>query len=892
MNKLSLENYNFIKTIGKGTFGKVKLALHTPTKEQVAIKILEKSKIKSKRDLERIEKEIKYLKMFNNPNIIKIYQIKEDEKNFYIVMEYVQGGELFNYIVSNKHLDENEASFFYSQIIHIIQEIHKHKICHRDMKPENLLLTQNKTIKLIDFGLSNEYEDLLETPCGSPCYASPEIIQGRKYSGVAIDLWASGIILFSMLCGYLPFDDKDNEVLFRKILKCKYEFPKNKKYKISDNAKDLIRKILTVDPKKRITLEEILEHPFLTYGNKKYKEKVNTDINKQDKLIIDYMVNVMKITNNGNIIRKDLNDNRHNNITTTFHLLKKKYNEGRLNYNLVKYDTGKYLPNSEYKNKLLKRFGESKAGRSVKTRHNYIDSSLVNDIGNIIKKKVNENNNNIIIINNNNNMLEHSQKMNYILNSIFDEDKKNNSNNNKNNRKLLKIIDTSLSVEKRGKENDSTNNKDKDKGSKNYSQSPTISDYKLKGFKYNSKIKGKRIFKKRYINTSINKIDNNTLNNETFNFKNRYSIIEKNIPISNIFGFKNNQESKQISNIDYYTLNKSQEKKNNNISIKNRDMINNLLYTKKDSKNDIYENSSYKSRFNHERSPEFYRGFNYFNYCTEAPKNKNNYEKLINIRKLKNNSLINEMNSSIIKNPELNEKIENEFRTINQENKKKAIYSFEVLNENKFNTIEKDNLNRKLNMDKLRDTKDTIRVNRLVEYNDKLLNNTLDESNTLSARERIPKSIIINKVNKSITYDMNKEESQSQNQNQNLNLNKPLKKIVKENTETKKFNKSLAYSRKICTSYNKPINKNNYIMLSSNLSIRQISNIINGYCLDNELKLQQSDLRYIITVKKYNSFVIEINFIDNSCVLKFMHENGDVNQTKEYMNKLFFEIAK
>ena len=250
------------------------------------------------------------------------------------------------------------------------------------------------------------------------------------------------------------------------------------------------------------------------------------------------------------------------------------------------------------------------------------------------------------------------------------------------------------------------------------------------------------------------------------------------------------------------------------------------------------------------------------------------------------------MNSSIIKNPELNEKIENEFRTINQENKKKAIYSFEVLNENKFNTIEKDNLNRKLNMDKLRDTKDTIRVNRLVEYNDKLLNNTLDESNTLSARERIPKSIIINKVNKSITYDMNNEESQSQNQNLNQNLNKPLKKIVKENTETKKFNKSLAYSRKICTSYNKPINKNNYIMLSSNLSIRQISNIINGYCLDNELKLQQSDLRYIITVKKYNSFVIEINFIDNSCVLKFMHENGDVNQTKEYMNKLFFEIAK
>ena len=886
MNKHSLENYDFIKTIGKGTFGKVKLALHKPTKEQVAIKILEKSKIKTKRDLERIEKEIKYLKMFNNPNIIKIYQIKEDEKNFYIVMEYVQGGELFNYIVANKHLDENEASFFYSQIIHIIQEIHKHKICHRDMKPENLLLTQNKTIKLIDFGLSNEYEDLLETPCGSPCYASPEIIQGKKYSGVAIDLWASGIILFSMLCGYLPFDDKDNEVLFRKILKCKYDFPKNKKYNISDNAKDLIRKILTVDPKKRITLEEILEHPFLANGNKKYKETVNTDINKQDKLIIDYMVNVMKISNNGNIIRKDLNDNRHNNITTTFHLLKKKYNEGRLNYNLMKYDTGKYLPNSDYKNKLLNRFGESKAGRSVKTRHNFIDSTLVNDIGNIIKKKVNENNNNIIIINNNNNMLEHSQKMNYILNSIFDEDKKKNSNNNKNNRRLLKIIDTSLSVEKRGKENDySTNNKDKekDKANKKYSQSPTISDYKLRSFKDNSRIKGKRIFKKRFVNTSINKNDNNnTLNNETFNFKNQYTIIEKNIPISNIFGYKTNKVTKPISNIEYYTLNKSQERKNNNIRIKNRDMINNLMYTKKDSKNDLYENSSYRSRFNNERSPELYRGFNYFNYCTEAQRNKNNFEKLINIRKQKNNSLLNEMNSSLINNVELNEKIENEFRTINPDNKNKGIYSFEGLNENKYNTNEKVILNKKINMAKLRDARDTIRVNKLIEFSEKQTNNTLDDSNNLSARERVPKSIIINKVNKSITYDMNNEE------NQNI----AVKKIVKENTDFKKFNKSLAYSRKICTSYNKPINKNNYIMLSTNLSIRQISNIINGYCLENELKLQQSDLRYIITVKRYNSFIIEINFVDGSCVLKFMHENGDVSQTKEYMNKLFFEIAK
>ena len=225
----SLQNYEFVKTIGEGTFGKVKLAIHKLTEEQVAIKILEKAKIKNKKDLERIEKEIKYMKKLNHPNIVKIYEIFEDNDNFYISMEYVSGGELFNYIVKNKRLDENETSFFYSQIIHIIQEIHKYKICHRDLKPENLLLTQNKTIKLIDFGLSNEYENYLYTPCGSPCYASPEVIKGLKYSGLAIDLWTSGIILFSMLCGYLPFDDKNNDKLFRKILKCKIEFPIKKK---------------------------------------------------------------------------------------------------------------------------------------------------------------------------------------------------------------------------------------------------------------------------------------------------------------------------------------------------------------------------------------------------------------------------------------------------------------------------------------------------------------------------------------------------------------------------------------------------------------------------------------------------------------------------------------
>jgi len=270
-NKNIIGNYKFIKTIGEGTFGKVKLSIHIPTKEYVAIKILEKSRIHDKEELERVEKEIKYLKLLNHPNIIQIYEVIDNPKYFYIVMEYVSGGELFNYIVNNEKLDEKEASFFFSQLIHGIKEIHKKKICHRDIKPENLLLTEKKLIKIIDFGLSNEYENYLKTQCGSPCYAAPEMIKGMKYNGLMIDLWACGIILFAMLCGYLPFDDKDNNILFRKILQCKVEFPNEKETYLSNEAKDLILRILTPNPSKRIQLEEILNHPFLISGNQEYQ---------------------------------------------------------------------------------------------------------------------------------------------------------------------------------------------------------------------------------------------------------------------------------------------------------------------------------------------------------------------------------------------------------------------------------------------------------------------------------------------------------------------------------------------------------------------------------------------------------------------------------------------
>ena len=341
-NKDCLKNYQFLKTIGEGTFGKVKLSLHLLTNEYVAIKILEKSRITDKDELERVEKEIKYLKLFDHPNIIQLYEVIENDYNYYIIMEYIPDGEFFNYIVEKERIEEKEASFFYSQIIHGIKEINSKSICHRDIKPENLLLTKDKTIKIIDFGLSNEYVDTLNTQCGSPCYAAPEIISGNKYNGLMVDIWASGIILFAMLFGYLPFDDKDNNILFRKILECNLEFPND--MEASNEAKDLIARILTRNPNERIKLDEILNHPFLLSGNKQYRKIIKPLRFNKSRLIVEYMVNVLNYSNKDNCIFKAVNENKHNGITTTFKLLKKQLLENRFNFKLLEEKTRHIKP--------------------------------------------------------------------------------------------------------------------------------------------------------------------------------------------------------------------------------------------------------------------------------------------------------------------------------------------------------------------------------------------------------------------------------------------------------------------------------------------------------------------------------------------------------------------
>ena len=259
------DSYNISDTIGEGTFGKVKLAYSANNpKIKYACKILEKSNIKEEDDFKRCQREMEILSTMNHRNVIKTYEIISKNNRFYIIMEYCANGELFNYIVEQEKLNNEKSACFYYQLISGVEYIHNQNICHRDLKPENLLLTENYEIKIIDFGLSNYCfsDKLLKTPCGSPCYASPEMILGKKYNGCCIDIWSTGIILYAMLCGYLPFEEGENdfknELLFKNIISCNIEFPPEF---IGDDAKDLLNKILVKNPKERNEINEIKKQP-------------------------------------------------------------------------------------------------------------------------------------------------------------------------------------------------------------------------------------------------------------------------------------------------------------------------------------------------------------------------------------------------------------------------------------------------------------------------------------------------------------------------------------------------------------------------------------------------------------------------------------------------------
>ncbi|KAI9469852.1 MAG: kinase-like domain-containing protein [Benjaminiella poitrasii] len=263
--KKEIGEYILCTTIGRGASGRVKLGIHKSTGEKVAIKMISRSHLTtSSHTAKSVQRELAVLQLLHHPHLVRLRQVLQDNSHVYFVMDYVEGGELFHVLANRGRLPESEARHLFSQLVSALAWCHSHHISHRDLKPENILLDkEKKNLKVADFGMAAMQPPnlLLSTSCGSPHYASPEIVKGKKYDGKATDVWSCGVILYAMMTGHLPFDDEHMGRLLAKIKTGRYRpLPDY----LSSDAKDLIKRMLAVNPTKRMMMTDILYHPWLT----------------------------------------------------------------------------------------------------------------------------------------------------------------------------------------------------------------------------------------------------------------------------------------------------------------------------------------------------------------------------------------------------------------------------------------------------------------------------------------------------------------------------------------------------------------------------------------------------------------------------------------------------
>lgn len=258
------ERYRVEKGLGEGSYGKVKMAMDLDRNEKVALKIILKSSIKKQANVTRIKREVRLMRLLNHPNIARLYDVMETEKEIILCLQYVDGGELFDYIVAHTRLTEKVARRLFRQIVSAVDYCHESSIIHRDLKPENVLLDNNQQVKLIDFGFANLFdpEGVLKTFCGSPYYASPEMILGKQYVGPEVDVWSLGVILYALLAGYLPFRESNSVGLCKRIVDGDFTIPPH----VSKDASSLIKYMLKVSPAERATLRDIRYHPWTCEG--------------------------------------------------------------------------------------------------------------------------------------------------------------------------------------------------------------------------------------------------------------------------------------------------------------------------------------------------------------------------------------------------------------------------------------------------------------------------------------------------------------------------------------------------------------------------------------------------------------------------------------------------
>ncbi|KAJ1535020.1 Serine/threonine-protein kinase par-1, partial [Cladochytrium tenue] len=259
----SVGYYELGKAVGEGNFAKVRVATHALTGERVAVKIIDKARL-DKSTAAKLFREVRIMKMLNHPHIIRLYEVIDTPADLYLVMEYVPGGEVFDFLVTHGRMKERDARRLFRQVVAAVSYCHALHVIHRDLKAENLLLDANLNVKVADFGFSNQFSpgQRLATWCGSPPYAAPELFQGKEYTGPEVDVWSLGVVLYVLVCGALPFDGSTLPKLRARVLAGKYKVP----FYMSPDCERLIKKMLVLDPARRATMEQVRKDPWFTEG--------------------------------------------------------------------------------------------------------------------------------------------------------------------------------------------------------------------------------------------------------------------------------------------------------------------------------------------------------------------------------------------------------------------------------------------------------------------------------------------------------------------------------------------------------------------------------------------------------------------------------------------------
>ncbi|XP_072757542.1 serine/threonine-protein kinase SIK3 isoform X1 [Anoplolepis gracilipes] len=354
--------YELEKTIGKGNFAVVKMATHVVTKSKVAIKIIDKTKL-NEENLAKIFREVHIMKRLRHPHIIRLYQVMETEKMIYLVTEYAPGGEIFDHLVRNGRMPEPEARRIFRQIVLAVRYLHQQRVVHRDLKAENLLLDADNNIKLADFGFSNEYTPgvPLNTWCGSPPYAAPEIFEGKHYDGPRADVWSLGVVLYVLVCGALPFDGPTMQLLRSVVVSGKFRIP----FFMSADCEKLIRHMLVVEPERRLSISQILTHSWMCGNGVVELEPggCNPDVVPQlNQLVIENMLRLPGLS--ADTLLQAIKGNTFDHVSAIYNLLVDRLESTMPNLPNIQNISGDYLPDGAHQ---LEKFGETEAETEEKS---------------------------------------------------------------------------------------------------------------------------------------------------------------------------------------------------------------------------------------------------------------------------------------------------------------------------------------------------------------------------------------------------------------------------------------------------------------------------------------------------------------------------------------------